>query len=192
MSKTDNQKMFSERRKELIDRQLSNSEGQDRAILTLSSSGLVLSVSFIRFVVELDGAAYSWLLYSSWSFFALAVVSTIFSYLIGQKAINESINISYKYYIEDNDDYENVVPLSSKINDKVNLLSSIAFMLAVVSIAAFITLNINPKETTTMTKDKGNRVFVKDSATVPTMEKKSANIPTQQQKPKPAPPSDKK
>ena len=39
-----------------------------------------------------------------------------------------------------------------------------------------------------MTKD--NTVFVKDSATVPSMEKKSANIPKQQ--PKPAPPSDKK
>ncbi len=170
MSKSENQKMFSERRKELIDRQLSNSEGQDRSILTLSSSGLVLSVSFIRFVVELDGAVYSWLLFASWSFFALAVVSTIFSYLVGQKAINDSIDISYKYYIEDDDNYENVIPLSSKINDKVNLLSSITFMFAVVSIAAFITLNINPKEEISMTKNKDNKVFVQDSATVPAME----------------------
>ena len=64
MSKTENQKMFSERRRELIDRQLSNSEAQDKAILTLSSSGLVLSVSFIRFVVELDSATYTYLLFS--------------------------------------------------------------------------------------------------------------------------------
>lgn len=191
MSKTENQKLFSERRKELIDRQLSNSEGQDRAILTLSSSGLVLSVSFIRFIVDLNASVYTPLLYLSWSFFSLAIVSTVFSYLIGQKAINDSIDISYKYYIEDDDNYENVVPLSSKINDKVNLLSSISFMLAVVLIAAFITLNIDSKEIS-MTKDKGNRVFVKDSATVPAMEKKSANIPKQQQKPKPAPPADKK
>ena len=189
MSKTENQKMFTERRKELIDRQLSNSEGQDRAILTLSSSGLVLSVSFIRFLVELDTAIFSWLLFSSWAFFALAVVSTIFSYLIGQKALDDSIFISYKYFIDDDDEYENVVPCSSKINDKVNLISSITFMLAVVSIAAFITLNINTKDGE-MSKDK--KIFVTDSAKVPSMEKKSANIPKQQQKPKPAPPSDKK
>jgi uncharacterized membrane protein YpjA len=192
MSKTENQKMFSERRRELIDRQLSNSEAQDKAILTLSSSGLVLSVSFIRFVVELDSATYTYLLFSSWLFFALAVISTIFSYLIGQKAINDSIGISYKYYIEDNDDYENIVPASSNINDKVNLLSSITFMLAVISIAAFITLNINQNEKNIMSKDKSKTVFVKDSAAVPAMEKKSANIPQQQQKPKPVPPADKK
>lgn len=141
MSKTENQIMFSERRKELVDRQLSNSEGQDRAILTLSSSGLVLSVTFVRFVIDLNEAVYKWLLLTSWAFFALAVVSTILSYLIGQKAINDSIDVSYKYYIEDDDNYENVVPCSSKINDFVNLLSSITFMLAVVSIAAFIALN---------------------------------------------------
>jgi hypothetical protein len=191
MSKTENQKMFSERREELINRQLSNSEGQDRAILTLSSSGLVLSVSFIRYVVELDGAEYSWLLFSSWAFFALAVVSTVLSYLIGQKAINDSIEISHKYYIEDDDEYESVVPLSSKINDKVNLVSSITFMLAVLSIAVFITLNINPKDTD-MAKDKGSKTFAQDSAAVPAMQKKSANIPKQQQKPKPAPPADKR
>ena len=143
MKKTENQKIFSERRKELIDRQLSNSEGQDRAILTLSSSGLVISVSFIRFIVDLDHAIYTNLLLASWFFFALAVISTVISYLIGQKAINDSIEISYKYYIDDDDDYENITPLSSKINDKVNLLSSIAFMIAVISIATFITLNIN-------------------------------------------------
>ncbi len=81
MSKTENQKMFSERRQELINRQLSNSESQDRAVLTLSSSGLVLSVSFIRFVVELEAAVYTWLLYASWGLFATAVISTILSYL---------------------------------------------------------------------------------------------------------------
>lgn len=143
MSKTKNQMMFSERRRELVDRQLSNSEGQDRAILTLSSSGLVLSITFTRFVLDLNEAVCKWLLLTSWAFFALAVVSTILSYLIGQKAINDSIEVSYKYYIEDNDDYENVTPCSSKINDVVNLISSIAFMLAVVSIASFIALNIN-------------------------------------------------
>ncbi len=190
MSKTENQKMFSERRQELIDRQLSNSESQDRAVLTLSSSGLVLSVSFIRFVVELKAAVYAWLLYSSWVLFATAVISTILSYLIGQKAINDSIEVSYKYYIEDDDDYEDVIPFSSKINDKVNLVSSVSFMLAVVSVALFIALNVNPMEAS-MANDKEKKTFVQDSAPVPAMEKKSANVPKQQQKPKPAPPADK-
>ncbi|WP_289102767.1 hypothetical protein [uncultured Marinobacter sp.] len=190
MSKTENQKMFSERRQELINRQLSNSESQDRAVLTLSSSGLVLSVSFIRFVVELEAAVYTWLLYASWGLFATAVISTILSYLVGQKAINDSIEVSYKYYIEDDDDYQDVIPVSSKVNDKVNLISSVSFMFAVVTVALFIALNVNPKEAS-MAKNQDNKTFVQDSALVPKMEKKSANIPKQEQKPKPAPPADK-
>ena len=191
MSKSENQKLFSERRQELVDRQLSNSEAQDKAVLTLSSSGLILSISFIRYVVDLDSAEYSWLLFMSWAFFAWAVVSTICSYLVGQKAINDSIEISYKYYIDDDDDFENVIPLSAKINDFINLISSISFIIAVASIAAFISLNTIVKEPN-MAKDTEGKKFITDSASIPTMQKKSANIPKQQQKPKPSQKSNKK
>ncbi len=43
-----------------------------------------------------------------------------------------------------------------------------------------------------MKKDNSGKVFVKDSADIPKMEKKSANIPKQQQKPRPAPPKETK
>ena len=63
-------------------------------------------------------------------------------------------------------------------------------MFAVVTVALFIALNVNPKEAS-MAKNQDNKTFVQDSALVPKMEKKSANIPKQEQKPKPAPPADK-
>ena len=132
MSKNENQLLFSARRKELIDRQLSNSEALDKAILTLSSAGLVISISFVRFIVNIETSVHTSLLFMSWALLSAAIVSTVISYLIGQKAVTDSIDISYKYYIEDDDNYENIIPLSSKINDKINIFSSFSFIFAVI------------------------------------------------------------
>ncbi len=184
MSKSENQKLFAERRKELVDRQLSNSEALDKAVLTLSSSGLAISISFIRYIIDLESAIKTNLLFTSWALFALAIICTITSYLIGQKAIEKSIDISYKYYIEDDDRYENVIPLSSRINDKINLLSSVFFIMAVVSVVSFVAINLNKQENA-MSKEKSNSTFTADSATIPKMQKKSAAIPKQQPKTKP-------
>ena len=191
MSKTENQALFSNRRKELIDRQLSNSEAQDKAILMLSSSGLAISISLIRFVVKLETATHTWLLYGSWFLFALAAIFTILSYLVGQKAIDDSIEVSYKYYIEDNDEYENITPKLAIINDWINISSSIIFIGAVVFIVIFTTINVH-KEECPMAKDQRSKVTIQESAKVPTMEKKSAKVPKQEPKSKPKSESNKK
>jgi len=191
MSKTENQALFSNRRKELIDRQLSNSEAQDKAILMLSSGGLAISISLIRFVVDLETATHTWLLYGSWFLFALAAIFTILSYLVGQKAIDESIKVSYKYYIEDNDEYENITPKSAIINDWINILSSVIFIGAVFFIVTFTTINVR-KEECPMANDQRTKVTIQESAKVPTMEKKSAKVPKQEPKSKPESESNKK
>ena len=203
----ENYRLFSERRQELLTRQLSNSEAQDKAILMLSSSGLAISISIIRFVIELDEATNTWLLYWAWTFFAAAVISTILSYLIGQKAIDKWIDYSEKYYIEDDDDYEDLIPFWSKVNDKINFLSSIFFMLGVLLFVIFTSINLtNEKITvikdsdcknttvteskkcllkglTIMDKDKSKKNTITESAKIPTMEKKSATIPKPVKKP---------
>ena len=51
---------------ELSKRDLSNVENLDKAILSLSSAGLGLSLVFIRNVVELAAATHVWLLHISW------------------------------------------------------------------------------------------------------------------------------
>ena len=68
---------------ELSKRDLSNVENLDKAILSLSSAGLGLSLVFIRNVVKLAEALHVWLLHLSWLMFVLAIISTLLSYLFG-------------------------------------------------------------------------------------------------------------
>ena len=68
---------------ELSKRDLSNVENLDKAILSLSSAGLGLSLVFIRNVVKLAEALHVWLLHLSWLMFVLAIISMLLSYLFG-------------------------------------------------------------------------------------------------------------
>ena len=65
---------------ELSKRDLSNVENLDKAILSLSSAGLGLSLVFIRNVVPLKDASYIFLLHLSWFMFVLAIISLIVSF----------------------------------------------------------------------------------------------------------------
>lgn len=67
---------------ELSKRDLSNVENLDKAILSLSSAGLGLSLVFIRNVVKLAEASHVWFLHVSWFMFVLAIISTLSSYLL--------------------------------------------------------------------------------------------------------------
>ncbi len=74
---------------ELSRRQLSNSENFGRAILSLSTAGLALSVAFMKEVVEIDKATDLDLLYWSWGAFAAAISTILFSYHTSQRGIKK-------------------------------------------------------------------------------------------------------
>ena len=151
----------------------------------LSSSGLAISITMIRFVIELDSATNTVFLYLSWSFFAIAIISTIASYLTGQRAINDWILYAEKYYLLDDNSYEEKIPLWSKLNDIVNFLSSLFFMLGVIFIVIFTMINVAEKGEISMSENKSNKEKVQESANIPVMKKKSAEIPKPVKKPIP-------
>ena len=92
--------IFDSFRDELYKRQLSNSEAYDKAILSLSSAGLAISLSFIKFIVPLEQAKYICVLEISWLLFLVSVVTTLLSFLIGNKGISTQIKYAEQYYIE--------------------------------------------------------------------------------------------
>ena len=90
---------------ELSKRDLSNVENLDKAILSLSSAGLGLSLAFIRNVVPLAQANHVWVLHVSWLIFVLSDylyptrrISSVNARLDKQREFNE------KYYLEDDED----------------------------------------------------------------------------------------
>ena len=175
--------IFDSFRDELYKRQLSNSEAYDKAILSLSSAGLALSLTFIKFIVPLQNADYLILLKTSWVLFLISVITTIFSFLIGNKGISTQLKYAEEYYIDGKASAFNKFNVYSYLNSKLNYASGGLFLIALTCVVGFVTLNINNGESK---MKKGNKTFVTDSATIPSMQrvdtsgivKKSADIPS--------------
>ena len=127
---------------ELSKRDLSNVENLDKAILSLSSAGLGLSLVFIRNVVKLADASHVWILYTSWAIFVLAITSTLLSYLFGQCALDKQRELNEKYYLEGDEDAGQQTSRASKITRFLSYVSVSTYIAAVSFTALFIALNL--------------------------------------------------
>lgn len=94
---------------------LSNSQMLDKAILSLSSAGLGVSLAFIKNVVPLDKATNLYLLYLSWGTFVGAIAGTLVSFLASQCGLEKQAN-QVNNELEDMDD-EQVIILSEGVDD---------------------------------------------------------------------------
>ncbi len=182
-------------RDELLKRQLSNTENYDKTILSLSSAGLALSLSFFKFVVPIKMASYLWLIVGSWGAFLLTIISSLIAYLISNRAIDHQLDIATDYYINKKASAATEKNKLSIWNNRLNYLVAFSFSIAIIMMVIFVMLNIN-KEGSKMSK-KETLVSVSDidpkskpcleSATIPIMQKvptfDSATIPTMQAAP---------
>ena len=126
---------------DLSKRDLSNVENLDKAILSLSSAGLGLSLVFIRNVVELKEASHVLLLHVSWFMFVLAIISTLSSYLFGQCALDKQRELNEKYYLEGDEDAGQQTSRASKITRVLSYVSVFTYIAAVSFTALFIGCN---------------------------------------------------
>ena len=122
-------------------RELSNVENLDKAILSLSSAGLGLSLVFIRNVVNLAEANSVWLLHVSWLMFGLAITSTLLSYLFGQHALGRQRKFNERYFLEGDEDAGQQKFFASWMTRVLSYVSVITYIAAVACTAVFIGLN---------------------------------------------------
>lgn len=134
-------RLYEQTRKELLDRQLSNSQIYDRAILTLSTSALGISLAFIKNVVSLKIAHCKGLLITSWYFFGLAIIITLLSFWASQKGIKKQLGYAHKYYIDEKDEYLTKTNCYAKITEFLNYCSGALFIVAVFLTILFVTIN---------------------------------------------------
>jgi uncharacterized membrane protein len=85
------QELYDRTRRDLLDRQLSNSEKFDNAILTLSTGALAISLAFIKDIVPLEIAQNLWLLKASWWLFGFSIISTLVSFAASQLGISRQL-----------------------------------------------------------------------------------------------------
>ena len=129
-------------RERLLENQLSNAEGLDRAILSLSSAGLGLSLAFIKDIVPLNIAHQIWLLELSWLFFAGAIISTLISYLTSQAGIKKQLEYSEQYYIEGKEEFFNSPNYPAQVTEWLAYVSAGMFIFAIIFTTLFVVKNI--------------------------------------------------
>ena len=136
------QKLHDELRDDLFKRQLSNSQFLAKAVLSLSGAGLAFTFVFIKDIVPLKPETDLSLMFISWISFILAIVCTLVSFLISQMAIKKQLKLNYEYYILEKEEAKDKKNRLSPIIPLLSWVSVIVYILAVTSIATFITLNI--------------------------------------------------
>lgn len=135
-------KIYSETRKDLLNRQLSNSENFDKAIISLSTAGLGLSLAFIKDIVKIPEAHCLVLLYFSWSLFGAAIISTILSFVSSQSGINKQLYFAEEYYLEKKEEFINKRNWQAQITNYLNIFSGIVFVGAIILTVIFVISNI--------------------------------------------------
>ncbi len=178
-------KLYNEHMAEIARREMLSSEQFDKAILTLSSAGLGASLTFLADVVSFKEATWIWALYLSWIAFVVAIASTMSSFLSSSKALDYQKGIAKEYYLDDVDDaYSKVNPWNS-LTKVLNRLSTLAFVVALVTTLIFVVHNLWRERMLNEKKPSTADLLLK-GITTPTMQQKPAPTQTNQTAPIPA------
>lgn len=161
------QELYVDYLQEINKRELSGSENYDKAVLTLSSAGLGLSVALLKDVVQLDKALYLGVLYCSWLMFVLAIASTTLSFIVSAKALSYQKILAERFYLKEEEEAFSAPNRYDIWTYRLNWLSGGAFVLALFLTPTFVILNL---ESSPMHKKTSiNQVDVQRGATVPSM-----------------------
>lgn len=134
--------LYAETRRDLLVRNLSNSEKFDAAILTLSMAALGVSLTLIRGGMSLGKAHHGSCLVVSWWCFGLAIISTMLSFFSSQSAIKQQLDYAYKYYIQRKQEYLDKTSVFHVLTDGLNYISGILFIVAIMLTIMFVSANL--------------------------------------------------
>jgi hypothetical protein len=179
-------------RKELTERQFSNSESYDKAILTLSSAFLALSLTFIKDVLGSAPVRGTWTLYASWIAFAAAIISTVVSLRVSDAALNSQLELIEQYYQHRDESAAEKSSLSRWV-DRCNNASGLLFVVGIVLTVIFVIHNFSEGIAMSEKSAPQPRVL-QEGHTVPAVQKvdngtlrRGHSIPQVQKVPLPAP-----
>ncbi|WP_156481348.1 hypothetical protein [Herbaspirillum rubrisubalbicans] len=121
----------------------SSSDNFDKSILTYSSSGLAVSLAFLKDFVSVSTAIFPALLYFSWLLFVLATSLTISSFLISYREQEICVEFAEQYFLLGREECRNRATWRSTFIKYSNIISGVSFVLALVATAGFVTLNLH-------------------------------------------------
>jgi hypothetical protein len=123
-------------------REISSYENFDKAILTLSGTGLAISLSFLKDFIPITQAIAPWLLYTSWGGLTLATCLTTFSFLLAAKSQVFRQRKALDYYLHDDESARERKNPWDRLIHAVNYSSATGFIVGVAATAYFVALNL--------------------------------------------------
>lgn len=127
------------------ERELSNSESFDQAILAYSSGGLALSLTFLKDAVPFEESIVRPALYASWVGFILAIIAVIMSFVASQRGNKRQRELAKRYYLDDEDNAINESNNWAAAVEYLNDFAAVGFIIAVISATAFVGMNLDHK-----------------------------------------------
>ncbi len=138
-----------EYRKLLISTQHKLNDSYDKLVVTLSGGALALSIAFLKDIVVLDEARFTWILALSWSLFIISLAFIFGEILFGIEAYKKAVN----QLDEDTIRKEKIGGLFSTLTKWFNRAAAIALLLGLLFITTFIFLNIGENHESKATKN---------------------------------------
>lgn len=141
MSDDDTENYLKER-KSLIEAQQQCYQQFDKAILTLSTGGLGVSIIFLRDILPFEQITNYWFLIGSWILFTISILSTLISFLTSQYAYSVQLRLIEEYFLEKDSDALTKKNRFAQITGGLNISAAVFFILAVISTIVFVSINI--------------------------------------------------
>lgn len=120
-----------------------SSDSFDKAILTYSSSGLAVSLAFLKDIVPIKTALYPVILYVSWGCFVIATGLTVLSFLASYKSQEIALDHAGKYYMEGKDEFLAKETWHSNAIVWLNRCAGVAFISALIATSVFVGINLS-------------------------------------------------
>lgn len=127
---------------EIDKREQSGLESFDKAVLTLSSAGLGISVTLLTDVIPLDRAVHVFTLYFSWVMFVAAMLCTLISFQVSVCALDAHKVLVNKYYLGGEDSALSAKNKFDEATHWFNRMSAITFVFALFSTLYFVIFNL--------------------------------------------------
>jgi hypothetical protein len=144
----EDKKLFAELRAEVFKRELASADNFDKSVLTLSSAGLGLSLTFLK-DIGTSSVSSPWMLYASWVAFVLATLSTMTSFHVSMQAQSFQLNQADRLYMQGIEVALTEPNPWNRRTQWLNYLSAVSFGAALVLTAVFVIINVEEKRPVT-------------------------------------------
>jgi hypothetical protein len=139
---SERKRIYEEFRNHLLKLQMMNSENFDKSILSLSSTLLALSLAFINDIVDFKKAINTEFIKLSWVFLVGAILITLISFILSQKAIDKQLDYAEKYYLSKLDEYLNKNNIYNSLTKGSSYFSALFFIVGIILTVLFVQSNI--------------------------------------------------